>query len=156
MWNDEEGHKKIHLANWPSICMKKEYGGLGIPNLQDLNVCLIGSWIRRYINGEGSLWKGVMWAARAVKFGYKWLVGNGRSIKFWEDSWYGNAPLAVIYWDVYMLVNQQTQTISELWDGQQLKCTFRRIFYDDLMAQWLEIIEIAKEINFNDSPDQLI
>jgi hypothetical protein len=43
MWNDEEGHNKIHLANWPSICMKKEYGGLGIPNLQDLNLCLIGS-----------------------------------------------------------------------------------------------------------------
>jgi hypothetical protein len=60
MWNDEEGHKKIHLANWPSICMKKDYGGLGIPNLQDLNVCLIGSWIRRYINGEGSLWKRVV------------------------------------------------------------------------------------------------
>jgi hypothetical protein len=135
--------------------MKKDYGGLGIPNLQDLNVCLIGSWIRRYINGEGSLWKrvvdakyntknpnilccqdthpsifwkGVMWAARAVRFGYKWLVGDGKSIKFWEDSWYGNAPLAVIYWDVYMLVNQQTQTISELWDGQQLKCSFRRTF----------------------------
>jgi hypothetical protein len=60
MWNDEEGHKKIHLANWPSICMKKDYGGLGIPNLQDLNVCLIGSWIRRYIDGEGSLWKRVV------------------------------------------------------------------------------------------------
>jgi hypothetical protein len=97
-----------------------------------------------------------MWPARAVRFGYKWLVGDGKSIKFWEDSWYGNAPLAVIYWNVYMLVNKQTQTISELWDGQQLKCTFRRTFTDELMAQWLEILEIAKEINFNDSPDQLI
>jgi hypothetical protein len=54
MWNDEEAHKKIHLANCPSICMKQEYGGLGISNLQDLNICLIGSWIRRYINGEGA------------------------------------------------------------------------------------------------------
>jgi hypothetical protein len=57
MWNDEEGHNKMHLANWPSICMKKEFGGLGILNLQDLNLCPIGSWIRRYINGEGSIWK---------------------------------------------------------------------------------------------------
>jgi hypothetical protein len=55
MWNDVDGNKKIHLANWPSICMKKEYGGLGIPNLQDLNICLVGSWIKRYIQGEGSL-----------------------------------------------------------------------------------------------------
>ena len=93
-----------------SVCMKEEYGGLGIPNLQDLNICMLGSWIRRYIQGEGSLWrkvidtkcntrspnilccqdihpssfwKGVLWAAKAVKFGYRWKVGNGRSIKFW-------------------------------------------------------------------------
>jgi hypothetical protein len=23
LWSDEEGNRKIHLANWPSICMKK-------------------------------------------------------------------------------------------------------------------------------------
>jgi hypothetical protein len=41
--------------------MKKDYGGLGIPNLQDLNICLVGSaWIKRYIHGEGSLWKKVV------------------------------------------------------------------------------------------------
>jgi hypothetical protein len=33
LWNDEEGNHKIHLANWPSVCFKKEYGGMGIPNL---------------------------------------------------------------------------------------------------------------------------
>ena len=36
--------------------MKKGFGGLGIPNLQDLNLSLIGSWSRRYIQGEGALW----------------------------------------------------------------------------------------------------
>jgi hypothetical protein len=33
--------------------MKKEFGGTGILNLQDLNLCLIGSWIKRYIQGKG-------------------------------------------------------------------------------------------------------
>jgi hypothetical protein len=28
--------------------MKKEFGGLGIPNLQDLNICLVDSWIKGY------------------------------------------------------------------------------------------------------------
>jgi hypothetical protein len=163
--------------------MKKEFGGLGIPNPQDLNIYLIGSWIRRYINGEGSLWKkvvdakyntkspnilcyydtqpsvflkGVMWAAGAVKFGYKWLVGDGKAIKFLEDTWYGNAPLAVIYWDIYMIVSQQAHTVYELCDGFQLKYTFRRTFTDELMIKWLEILEIAKGITSSDSPDQLI
>ena len=42
LWNDEEGNHKLHVANWPSVCMKKDFGGLGIPNMRDLNVCLLG------------------------------------------------------------------------------------------------------------------
>jgi hypothetical protein len=80
--------------------MKKEFGGLGIPNLKDLNLYLLGSWVKRYIKVEGSIWKkivdakyhnrqpnilwcqdthpsifwkGVMWATQAVRCGYKWM-----------------------------------------------------------------------------------
>jgi hypothetical protein len=118
---------------------------MGISNLQYLNLCLIGSWIKRYIQGEGALWKkvidakyntrnpniltcqdihpsifwkGVMCASRAVVVGYRWNIGNGRSIKFWEDIWFSNSPLAVQFWDIYFVSNQQTQTVSEIWDGQ--------------------------------------
>jgi hypothetical protein len=27
---------------------KKEYGGLGIPSLAEMNMCLLASWIKRY------------------------------------------------------------------------------------------------------------
>jgi hypothetical protein len=60
LWNDFEGHHKIHLANWQSICMKKEAGGLNVPNLRDLNMCLLGSWVRRYHKDEWSLWRKVV------------------------------------------------------------------------------------------------
>ena len=60
LWSDSEGDHKIHLSNWPSVCMKKEYGGIGVHNLQDLNLCLIASWIKRYIFSEGSLWRKVI------------------------------------------------------------------------------------------------
>jgi hypothetical protein len=55
MSNDEEGNHKIHMEIWSSLCKKKVFGGMGIPSLHDLNMCLIGSWIKRYIQGEGSL-----------------------------------------------------------------------------------------------------
>jgi hypothetical protein len=29
--------------------MKKDFGGLGVPNLRGLDICLLGSWIRRYV-----------------------------------------------------------------------------------------------------------
>jgi hypothetical protein len=97
-----------------------------------------------------------MWASRAVSVGYKWKVCDGRSIKFWEDIWFGNSPLATQFWDVYIVSNQQTQTIRDLWDGEQIRGTFRRIFLDEMMISWLELIEIAKTISFSDENDQLI
>lgn len=60
LWNDTEGNHKYHLANWESVSILKEFGGLGIPNLRDLNMCLLGSWIRRYQMGEGKLWKEII------------------------------------------------------------------------------------------------
>jgi predicted membrane protein len=42
-------------------------------------------------------------------------------------------PLVVLYWDIYMVVNQQSQTIAHLWDGLQLRYTFRRTFTKALM-----------------------
>ena len=183
LWNDEEGNHKIHLANWPSVCMRKEYGGLGIPNIQDLNLCLLGSWVKRYILGENKLWrkvieskynnrnrnilccqnahpstfwKGVMWAMKAVKLGYKWNVGNGKTIRFWEDIWFGNSPLSVQFWEIYVISNQQTKTISELWDGVELRCDFRRTFNEEMMAKWGEIRGIAESIHFTEEDDQMI
>jgi hypothetical protein len=46
-WNDLEDKHKYHLANWKSLCMK-EFGGLGIPDLRELNMCLLASWVQRF------------------------------------------------------------------------------------------------------------
>jgi hypothetical protein len=57
LWNDNEEKYRWHLANWESISMCKDFGGLGIPNLRDLNFCLLGSWLKRYREDDGKLWK---------------------------------------------------------------------------------------------------
>jgi len=110
--SDSEGKKKYHLVNRGAVSMCKEYGGLGIPNIRDLNFCLLGSWLRRYQQDGGKQWKEIidykydtrnpnifysreveaspffkqlMWAAQAAKFCFRWKIGNGRKFKFWED-----------------------------------------------------------------------
>ena len=102
--------------------MKKDYGGLGIQNLRDINMCLLGNWIKRYYADEGKIWrelvahkylhrapnifacknqnssrfwKGVLWAAKAVQHGCRWVVGSGTKTRLWEDIWFGTSPLAV-------------------------------------------------------------
>lgn len=81
--------------------MFKDFGGLGIPNLRDLNICLLASWIKRYNIDRDKLWKqmidhkydtdkpnifctntfeassffkGMIWA----KMGYRWKIGNDK------------------------------------------------------------------------------
>lgn len=97
-----------------------------------------------------------MWASRAVKMGYKWHVGNGKSIKNWKDVWFGNCPLATQYWDIYFVSNQQNQTIAELWDGNEIRGNLRRTFTGEMMAQWQELLELARSTSFSEEEDQLI
>jgi hypothetical protein len=121
--------------------MKQEYGGLGILNMRELNLCLLGSWIRRYTLDEKKLWKQlvdskcntnnptiftcnescasnfwkcVIWAANVVKLGYRWRVKKGNKVRFWEDLWVGNASLTIQYWEIYCIVNEQNKSITDL------------------------------------------
>ena len=43
------------VANRQLVSMKKEAGGLGIPDLRYLNLALLGSWVKRFIRDEGKL-----------------------------------------------------------------------------------------------------
>lgn len=138
LWNDNEDKHRWHLAIWGSISMCKEFGGLGITDLRDVNLCLLGSWVKRS-GEENKLWRkifdekyntnnpnifctstvgapqfceGLMWAASATKMGFRWKIGDGRKVKFWEDNWLGNSSLAIQYWDLYVIVNRKKQNCT--------------------------------------------
>jgi hypothetical protein len=65
-------------------------------------------------------------SARVVKMDYRWNVGSGSKVRFWEDCWIGSSSLAIQYWELYYIVNEQNKSIADLWDGVNLKYTFYR------------------------------
>jgi hypothetical protein len=97
-WNDTKEKHRYHLSNWQSLTRRKEQGGLGVPDLKMLNLCLLASWVQRYYEADSKLWKevvdcknsvnpnllccnssncspfwkGVLWSAQSSKMGYKW------------------------------------------------------------------------------------
>lgn len=97
-----------------------------------------------------------MWATKAARLGFRCKIGNGRNIKFWEDNWLGSSSLAIQFWDIYVLVNEKTSSIADLWDGHNLKCTFRRTVDESLYRKWLEIVQLASTIELNDDDDTMI
>ena len=111
LWHDAEGKRKYHLSNWQSLAQKTDHGGWGIPDISNMNLCLLASWINRYhlsdnviwkkivdykYNnnpnilccpeiGASPFWKGVLWTCKAAKMGVRWKIGDERSVRFWED-----------------------------------------------------------------------
>jgi hypothetical protein len=182
-WDDTGDKHKYHLSNWHSLAQRKENGGLGIPDLRDLNLCLLSSWVQRYYNLGSKMWKcivdfkyhldspnlfccensqaspfwkGVLWAAKAAKMGYRWKIGNGKRVRFWEDLWFGSCSLAIQYWEIYSIINEQGCSVCDAWDGSQLRFSFRRTVDDRLMQLWYELVQIANDIQFTNESDAII
>ena len=141
LWNNNEESHKYQLANWQLVAQMKEVGGFGIPDMRNLNLSLLSSWIFRYGLQSESIWvkivdhnhkyntnkpnfmcsnsptaspfwKGVMWALQAARMGIKWLVGDGKRVRFWEDHWFGNSSLAIQYWPLDIINEQHGKTIA--------------------------------------------
>ena len=56
LWNNSEEKHRYHLAHWQLVAQKKELGGLGIPDLRNLNLSLLSSWIFRYNLHMHAIW----------------------------------------------------------------------------------------------------
>ncbi|XP_073355154.1 uncharacterized protein [Aegilops tauschii subsp. strangulata] len=155
----------------------------GHPDIADMNLSLLASWAKRYFNDDGKiwkqiidakyktckpnifacpdigaspLWKGILWAIKAAKIGFSWKVGNGKSVRFWEDRWTGNATLATSCWELYNIANTTNVSISEVWDGVTLKINFRRCFSPDMLTAWNELFCVVKDLSLNDCEDTII
>ena len=46
-----------HLSNRYSLAQTKEHGGWGIPDIGNMNLCLLASWINRYHLSDAVIWK---------------------------------------------------------------------------------------------------
>lgn len=88
--------------------------------------------------------------------GIKWKLRNGEKVRFWEDHWLGNTSLAIIYWPLYVINKQQGKTVSEVWDGVNLKLTFRRTVSEQVMNLWWELLSGMDGLLLSDEEDQII
>jgi len=96
----------------------------------------------------------IKWARQQL--GYRWKIGNGKRVRFWEDVWFGTSSLVIQFWKIYMLINGKGASIADVWDGTTLKLTFRRTASEQLMSLWEELLAIAGSISFSDDEDSLI
>jgi hypothetical protein len=54
-WQSDEHKKKYRLAKWDILCQPKDYGGMGIMNIDVQNRCMLSKWLYKLIN-ENGIW----------------------------------------------------------------------------------------------------
>ena len=140
-WQGDELKRKYRLAKWDIICRPKDQGGLGIENLEVKNRCLLSKWLwklslendamwaqilrNKYLQTktlsqvtvrptDSPFWKGLTKVKQSLFNRTKFVIGNGTSTRFWEDTWLGETPLAIQYPSLYRIVQRRGVFVKEI------------------------------------------
>ncbi|KAL8151382.1 hypothetical protein V2J09_021190 [Rumex salicifolius] len=122
------------------ITKPKEFGGLGIKSMEELNLALIGNLAWHFLHAREELWARAIrskyirpsliersdpsqvWRAihrgvgSVVCKGSSWLLGNGRLIRFWSDIWVTDRSLKE--WAISEIASSKLdRRVREFWTG---------------------------------------
>jgi hypothetical protein len=155
---------------------------LGIEVLELKNKCLLSKWLFKLLSEEGmwqqllcnkylknktlaqvevkptdsSFWKGLMHVKEEFfKRGFS-RVGNGTTVRFWEDIWMGDTPLSHQYPALYNIVQHKNVLVATVLATVPINISFRRGFNDNKWLQWLHLCQRLITINLTPEPDKFI
>ncbi|KAJ9677520.1 hypothetical protein PVL29_022489 [Vitis rotundifolia] len=147
LWGGGTLEKKPHLVNWRVVCADMRHGGLGICSLVSLNKALLGKWSWKFAVEGNSLWKQVIidkygvdeagWCSKEVRGTYgvgvwkairkdweiirsrsRFIIGNGRKVKFWKDVWCEDQALKDAFPNLFRLAVNKNQWVRDAWEEQ--------------------------------------
>ncbi|XP_073357973.1 uncharacterized mitochondrial protein AtMg00310-like [Aegilops tauschii subsp. strangulata] len=163
----DELKRKYRLAKWDIIYRPKDQGGLGIENLEVKNRCLLSKWLyklsvetettwaqilrSKYLQSktlsqvtvrptDSPFWKGLMRVKAAFFNRTNFIVGNGNTTRFWEDTWLGETPLALQYPSLYRIVQRRDSLVAMIMQSIPLNIQFRRVLVGDRWEAWLHLV----------------
>lgn len=140
IWGDSNEKRRIHVVGWEMLTEPKALGGVGLRNLEVVNiVCLMklgwklhnrstDLWCNvlreKYMqreNGEinkakaydSSLWKDITRVMPVLYQTCFWCVGDGKTINVWEDNWMGKS-YNLTQWDVTIPNNLRGAKVCDL------------------------------------------
>ena len=165
------------------ICRPKDQGGLGIEVLELKNKCLLSKWLSKLLSEEGMwqelvqnkylsnktlsevqmkptdspFWKGLMGVRDEFFQRGKFHLGDGMTVRFWEDIWLGDTSLQVQYPSLYNITNRKNVSVHDvLSNAPPLNMSFRRALLGDTWAAWSNLCLRLMEVSLSNEPDRFV
>jgi hypothetical protein len=179
-WQSDSHKKKYRLTKWNLICRPKDHGGLGIEVLELKNKCLLRKWPFKLINENGvwqqilhnkylhsktlsqvtskptelPFWKGLMRVKEDFFTRGSFILGDGSSIRLWEDTWLGVSPLATKYPSLYNVPRHKDQTVAHTFASVPLNIEFRRSLVGARWNRWLHLLHRLSDVQLEPHDDE--
>src|SRR4051812_39469694 len=81
-WQGDSEKKKYRLARWNMVCRPKEFGGLGIHDLQVKNTALLGKCLFKLLTEDG-VWQTMLWRKYVGSKAVSQVVWKAGDSHFW-------------------------------------------------------------------------
>ena len=134
-WGQRGENRKIHWLKWQELCKPKSQGGLGFKDLSQFNDALLAKQTWRLLHDTGSLfyrifkakyfpsrsimeaknpssasyaWKSIIKGLEVIKRGTVWRIGDGTSIRIWQDRWLPDRQIGKIISPCWPEVSEAT------------------------------------------------
>jgi hypothetical protein len=82
------------------------------------------------------------------------ILGDGSSIRFWEDTWLGGTPLAAQYPSLYNVVRHKDQTVAQTLASVPLNIEFRRSLLGAHWNHWLHLLHRLIDVQLENHDDE--
>jgi hypothetical protein len=164
-WGDAEGKKKVHWISWKRMCQSKSNWGVGFRDFECFNQAFLSKQGWRLLTDKDSLcakvlkaryhkstdflqatcpkrasfmWRSIIHGRDLLKAGLIWRIGDGESVKVWEDNW---IPRSSLQRPLAWLREQPPEMVSEFldeygrgWDEGKLRLFLPEQDVEDIMG----------------------
>lgn len=169
--------ESITLSNGQKY-VKPEKGGLGIKNIRKMNISLLVNWWwkletedglwqdivkAKYVKGKPigaikskindfPIWSNLLKVRHYYLQGRKCKLGDGKSIRFWQDSWLSDTPLCISFHELFELCKDPDITVAECANNGWV-VEFKRHLSNYLHNQWYMLADQLNQQAVSQAPD---
>ena len=85
----------------------------------------------------------------------RFVIGNGASRRFWEDTWLGDSPLTIQYPSLYRIAQRREVFVATVFQSIPLNIQFRRSLAGNRWEEWLHLVRRLMEAQLSHQTDVL-
>jgi hypothetical protein len=179
LWRgNDTSSKKSPLVAWSTVTQRKVNGGLGVLRLETQNDALLLKFFHKFVNSYDLPWVNIIWnkyythngLPGHIRIGSFWwksmlkllhnfkglahpIIGNGRSIFFWEDQWNKSIPRQQ-YPELFSFTKSTKLSIAEVKEQDHLFRIFQLPISEQAYEQYLELQVVWEQIVLSNVKDR--